>query len=72
MNYQMEITAIAQYIAQLPLDERVKALNFSREVLHSVSPFLSEPVDCVAWVLAEQVSANDYNPNSVAPPEMEL
>lgn len=30
------------------------------------------PVSSVKWVPAEQVTANDYNPNSVAPPEMEL
>ena len=30
------------------------------------------PVSNVMWVKAEYVFANDYNPNSVAPPEMEL
>jgi len=30
------------------------------------------PVSRVQWVPAEQVEANDYNPNSVAPPEMDL
>lgn len=30
------------------------------------------PVSRVRWVPAQQVTANDYNPNSVAPPEMEL
>jgi len=30
------------------------------------------PVSRVRWVPVEQVHANDYNPNSVAPPEMEL
>jgi ParB-like chromosome segregation protein Spo0J len=30
------------------------------------------PVSAVRWVPVEDVSANDYNPNSVAPPEMEL
>lgn len=32
----------------------------------------AHPVSRVQWVPAEQVSANDYNPNSVAPPEMRL
>lgn len=31
-----------------------------------------EPVDCVLWVHADVVRANDYNPNAVAPPEMRL
>jgi len=30
------------------------------------------PVSHVRWVPTEQVHANDYNPNNVAPPEMEL
>lgn len=30
------------------------------------------PVSAVKWVPAELVEANDYNPNSVAPPEMRL
>ncbi|WP_319798268.1 ParB/RepB/Spo0J family partition protein [Nitrobacter sp.] len=37
-----------------------------------MSPFAAEPVDLVLWVPAETVGANDYNPNSVAPPEMKL
>lgn len=32
----------------------------------------NHPVSKVRWVPASQVSANDYNPNSVAPPEMKL
>lgn len=30
------------------------------------------PVSFVRWVPTEQVYANDYNPNAVAPPEMKL
>lgn len=30
------------------------------------------PVSRVQWVPSDQVFANDYNPNSVAPPEMKL
>lgn len=33
---------------------------------------INHPVSRVQWVCAEKVYANDYNPNSVAPPEMEL
>lgn len=32
----------------------------------------NHPVSMVQWVPSELVVANDYNPNSVAPPEMEL
>lgn len=59
-------------IAALPLDEQVLAINELRELIHAVSPFKAEPVDYVRWVENTAVHANDYNPNSVAPPEMEL
>ncbi len=63
---------IAQDILSLPDDERIAVLNAIRVVLHDVSPFRDEPVDCVLWVPCDVVQANDYNPNRVAPPEMRL
>lgn len=59
-------------IAAMPLDEQIAALNQARTALHEISPFRSEPVDLVVWVAAADIEANDYNPNSVAPPEMIL
>jgi len=59
-------------IELLPLDEKVEAINTLKVMLHEISPFNTEPVDCVLWVKNDTVHANDYNPNSVAPPEMEL
>ncbi|AVK04534.1 parB-like nuclease domain protein [Pseudomonas paraeruginosa] len=56
----------------MPLAERIETLNRIRGLLHAHSPFADQPVDCVQWVRAEQVAGNDYNPNSVAPPEMRL
>jgi ParB-like chromosome segregation protein Spo0J len=53
------------------VDEQVSALNALREKLHDVSPF-SEPVEHIKWVSQEDVEGNDYNPNEVATPEMEL
>lgn len=54
------------------LDNKVHIINSIKTLLHEISPFRSEPVDCVLWVKNDKVQANDYNPNSVAPPEMEL
>lgn len=54
------------------IHDRIAALNDIRETLHKYSPFKAEPVDFVKWVPSEIVTANDYNPNSVAPPEMKL
>lgn len=54
------------------IEDRVTALNDLRDLISEYSPFAGEPVDNVRWVPAASVTANDYNPNSVAPPEMEL
>lgn len=54
------------------LDEKIEAINSIKKELHKISPFSNEPVDCVIWVKNDSVHANDYNPNSVAPPEMKL
>lgn len=59
-------------LAAMPERERIAALNDVRRRLHAVSPFAAEPVDCVLWIEADKVEANDYNPNQVAPPEMRL
>lgn len=63
---------IAEVLSGLDAESLVGAVNQLRTVIHAHSPFASEPVDLVLWVPAESVEANDYNPNSVAPPEMEL
>lgn len=63
---------IVMQMRDMPKDDLIKALNDVRSKLHSVSPFSTEPVDFVRWVESSGVEANDYNPNSVAPPEMEL
>lgn len=64
--------AIFSALDELDLQTRIETLNKIRLALHAHSPFKSEPVDCVLWVHSGQVIANDYNPNSVAPPEMKL
>lgn len=74
MNKRMiaQVDRLCASLKGMPLTDRVAALNHIRGMLHRVSPFKSEPVDFVKWVLSESVQANDYNPNSVAPPEMKL
>lgn len=69
------IRTVADALADLealPLSVQVKTINELRAVIHAASPFRNEPVDFVRWAPAADVVANDYNPNSVAPPEMEL
>lgn len=67
-----EIEKIIKEISAMNLAEKVEAINSIKLALKEVSPFSAEPVDCVIWVPNANVIANDYNPNSVAPPEMKL
>lgn len=53
-------------------DERIAVINKIRLALREYSPMKDEPVDCVIWADSRMVHANDYNPNSVAAPEMKL
>ena len=68
MNLQEQILKIGE----LPIEERIIAINKIKFLLKEISPFGKEPVELVQWVKADDVIANDYNPNSVAPPEMKL
>lgn len=74
-NAVKEVDAISEmfvFLDNLPLDEKINAINEIRLNLHNYSPFKNEPVDCVLWKSSDIVTPNDYNPNSVAPPEIEL
>lgn len=67
-----KIKEIIEATKCLNLDDQVIFQNAVKQILHKNSPFKDEPVDLVMWVKNDQVQANDYNPNKVAPPEMQL
>jgi ParB-like chromosome segregation protein Spo0J len=71
-DIEIETKVLITKLMTLDKDELIESLNFIREELHNISPFKNEPVDFVKWVKNDSVGANDYNPNTVAPPEMEL
>ena len=66
---EIDIKAICKRVSDLEIDDKVSAINIMRETIHDISPFKTEPVDLVKWVKNDTVGANDYNPNTVAPPE---
>lgn len=66
------VDAISNYTDDLNEDEKIKALNQIKLFLHSISPFRHDPVDCVLWIPLSEISANNYNPNIMAPPEKKL
>lgn len=72
MSQMEQLKQFILSLGELDTADRVEAINEIKALLKEVSPFTQEPVECVRWVEADKVIANDYNPNSVAPPEMEL
>jgi ParB-like chromosome segregation protein Spo0J len=64
--------AIFSELAKQDTASRIATINALRLALHKFSPFAAEPVDCIQWIHTEEIVANDYNPNAVAPPEMKL
>lgn len=67
-----ELKKHIESIKNMNFEEKVQTITEIKELLKQISPFANEPVDFVQWVKEELVIANDYNPNTVAPPEMEL
>lgn len=67
-----KLLSIIEGYEGMSTDEKIDILNELKIAMHEISPMKNEPVDCVLWVRGDTVHANDYNPNSVAPPEMEL
>lgn len=66
------VNTIVNEISCMNLEDKVEALNEVRSCLEDVSPFKSEPCDCILWVKQDKIQANEYNPNHVAAPEMKL
>lgn len=67
------INDLEQHILSISdMSEKIDFINQVKLMMHRVGPFSTEPVDCVLWVKNQTVYSNDYNPNSVAPKEMEL
>ncbi|EPA0075483.1 MULTISPECIES: IbrB-like domain-containing protein [Enterobacter] len=69
---QRIINEIDTYLQSLPEEDRINAINALRAAIHKNSPFSEQPIDCVLWVKQDNITANDYNPNNVAPPEKRL
>ena len=72
LGQQNAINQIKSIIGDLDFSSKIEFINKVREEIHHLSPFKNEPVDFVKWIKNDDVVANDYNPNKVAPPEMEL
>lgn len=65
------IIKLKKELQKCSLKEQIMYLNIINLNLAEISPF-NEPINNVQWVPAEKVTANEYNPNKVATPEMNL
>ena len=64
---EMQGDMIRRYFNQaLTEEETIRALNYLRRVLHEVSPFAQEPVDCVLWVKADEGACLRFRVNSLS------
>jgi ParB-like chromosome segregation protein Spo0J len=63
---------IKQSLSQLKGDNLDSSIERIREVLFNLSLHSRQPVDFIRWVPIDKISANDYNPNTVANIEMQL
>jgi len=68
------IAEIKKYITDNKLTDEEQIVLFEniKELIHEISPLKDQPVNRVKWVDINEVSPNDYNPNSVAKKEMGL
>lgn len=72
VQLETHVERMIELIKELDFEEKIEVINNIRKEIHDISPFKNEPVDFVQWVKNDKVQANDYNPNKVAPPEMQL
>ena len=72
MSIETLTDELLKELESLEMADKIEKINSIAEKIKAISPFKNEPVECVKWVEADKVIANDYNPNSVAPPEMDL
>ncbi|EAT7400354.1 hypothetical protein DUB99_22665 [Salmonella enterica subsp. enterica serovar Bonariensis] len=74
MNHKTEkaLQNLEEALQELDEERRTETLNTIRIRLHALSPFRYEPVDCILWIKAGKLRANDYNPNVMAPAEQRL
>ena len=68
----MDITSIKSVLQAMEPSEQLDAIEKLRQQLWEISPIKAQPVDRIRWVPIDQVTPNDYNPNSVAKIELGL
>lgn len=67
------LSALKEEISSVSdVDGRIDLVNEVRLSISEVSPLKDHPTDCTVWERSAGVEVQKLNPNSTAPPEMEL
>jgi len=56
----------------LSIEDNIELIEEIKEMLHKNSVLKTQPINRIKWAKIEEVTPNDYNPNSVAKKEMGL
>ena len=59
-------------VKEISNENNIELIEDIKEILHQNSVLKTQPVNRIKWVPIDQVTPNDYNPNSVAKKEMGL
>ena len=59
-------------VSEMDDHAKIEVLNILANHLADIHPIKGHPITAVQWVPADKVVRNDYNPNKVSPPEMDL
>jgi hypothetical protein len=59
-------------VKEISKENNIELIEDIKEILHQNSVLKTQPVNRIKWVPIDQVTPNDYNPNSVAKKEMGL
>lgn len=70
MHIRKIIELINDMLPHISFEERIEMINIIKAALSEYSPFRHHPVDCVEWVKMGSIKNNEYNPNTMSPPEI--
>ncbi|MGG1673958.1 IbrB-like domain-containing protein [Paenibacillus sp. NRS-1783] len=65
------IDDLIEKIKELPETDQIQTINQLNDRIADIHP-IQHPVNRLNWIPMDDIIANDYNPNVVAPPEMGL
>lgn len=69
---RQHLAALESELLSLDRPQAIAVLNEMNRFVLQKGAFASEPVSAIQWVKSDLLQSNNYNPNTIAPPEMKL